>query len=241
MSLLTVHFAGESVGKQMQMNVILPDGRGPFPVLYLLHGLSDDYTAWQRWTSIERYVEGKDLIVVMPDGGRSFYCNDPRPAGIGAYEDHIARDVVGFVDRTFRTIPRPGARAVAGLSMGGYGALMLAMRHPELFSVACSHSGAMGFGHFPTGRREIDEMLANYPMGHDLFALAKRCKRARRRLAIRLDCGTEDFLLDHNRQFHRHLEKLGLAHEYHKFPGNHEWDYWDLHIRETIDFVAKRL
>ena len=143
MAFCEMHFFGASIGKQSSMCVIVPEGEGPFPVLYLLHGLSDDHTIWHRRTSIERYVDGRRLIVVMPDGHRSFYCNDERPGGL-AYEDHITQDVVGFVDRTFKTIPHRGARAIAGLSMGGYGAIVLSLRHPNLFSAASSHSAPRG-------------------------------------------------------------------------------------------------
>ena len=134
MALCSVQLFGESIQKASGMNVILPDAQGPFGVLYLLHGLSDDHTIWCRRTSIERYAAELPLIVVMPDGHRSFYCNDPRPGGC-AYEDHIVTDVVGFVDRTFPTIADRAGRAIGGLSMGGYGAMMLALRHPDLFSV----------------------------------------------------------------------------------------------------------
>ena len=112
MALCQVKFFGASLGKACGMNVILPEKHaGPFGVLYLLHGLSDDHTIWCRRTSIERYVAELPLIVVMPDGHRSFYCNDPRPGGC-AYEDHIVRDVVEFVDRTFPTRARRDGRAI---------------------------------------------------------------------------------------------------------------------------------
>jgi putative tributyrin esterase len=136
MSFCELHFCSQSLDMQGAMNVLLPDSvEGPFPVLYLLHGLGDDHTIWLRRTSIERYVADLPLIVVMPDAKRSFYCN----AVEERYEDHITVDVVGTIDRTFKTIRSPKGRAIAGLSMGGYGAVMLALRHPELFSVACSH------------------------------------------------------------------------------------------------------
>jgi putative tributyrin esterase len=153
MAFCTVLFRAPSIVKDTGMCVLLPKGAGPFPVLYLLHGMSDDYTSWHRRTGLERYVQGLRLIVVMPDGHRSRYCNDPRPGGM-AYEDHIIKDVVGLTDRTFPTIPHRTARAIAGLSMGGYGSLMLAMRHLEMFSVSCSHSGG---GRFAKHRRQAKQ------------------------------------------------------------------------------------
>ena len=225
------------------MNIILPLGKGPFPVLYLLHGLSDDHTIWARWTSIERYVAGRNLMVVMPDGGRSFYCNDPRPGGM-AYEDHIVRDVAGFVDATFRTLAVPNGRAIAGLSMGGYGALMLAMRHPDVFSVACSHSGVTTFLHpLSDPRPDIRIISGILPQDgrYDLFKLSRQLAKSRRKPALRMDCGREDAFIKDNRAFHAHLKKIGYAHEYRENPGNHTWEYWDLHIRESLDFVLANL
>lgn len=224
--------------------MILPPGKGPFPVLYLLHGLSDDYTTWQRRTSIERYVEGKNLIVVMPDGGRSFYCNDGRPDG-PAYEDHIVRDVVGFVDASFRTIPGRHGRAIAGLSMGGYGAMMLAMKHAEMFSAACAHSSVTNFMHAPCpeSMSQID-VIANEPAKdgrYDLFLLAQRVITARKQPALRMDCGLEDVFLGANRKFHAYLRKIGFKHEYREHPGSHSWAYWDIHIQESIAFIISSL
>jgi len=124
------------------MNVIFPEigvGEPPFPVFYLLHGLSDDHTSWARRTSIERYVAPLPLIVVMPDGGRGFYCDAVEGP---AYERHVIEDVIGFVDRTCQTIPERKGRVIGGLSMGGYGALKLALKFPHLFCSAVAHSSA---------------------------------------------------------------------------------------------------
>ncbi len=242
MALCDVHFFGESIQKHSGMRVVLPDGDGPFPVLYLLHGLSDDHTVWLRRTSLERALAEVPLIVVTPDGHRSFYCNDPRPGGC-AYESHIVSDVVGFADRTFPTIPQRGARAVAGLSMGGYGAVMLALRHPEMFAAAAAHSSAFHFAHRPIeGRQEVNTYAAALPKGqYDVFALAEGLSAAGRPPAIRFDCGTDDGLLGASRDFHAHLEALGVAHEYAEHPGGHDWSYWDEHVRETIEFVMQHL
>lgn len=242
MALCLVRFRAESIQKHSSMYVVLPDGEGPFPVLVLLHGLSDDHTIWQRRTSIERHLDDVPLIVAMPDGHRSWYCNDPRPGGC-AYEDHIVRDVVGFLDRTFRTAASRGGRAIAGLSMGGFGAVMLALRHPEMFSVACSHSGAVALMHSPPpDHPDVAAIAAATPPGHyDCFALAEKLNAGGPRPALRLDCGTEDFLLEGNRSFHAHLQRLGIDHAYHEYPGGHAWDYWDEHIRQTLAFVMEHL
>ena len=228
--------------KMISFTAIVPEGKpGPFPVFYLLHGLSDDHTAWTRRSSIERYVSDLPLIVVLPNGERGFYTNakeKPR----AAFETNLVQDIIGFVDRTFQTIPTRESRVIAGLSMGGYGAAKLALKYPELFCAAVSHSGALGFG----GRaysadddwgREWRAVLGVNPAGgpDDCFALAEKIDRAKLP-ALRIDCGVDDFLIEENRAFDAHLTALGIPHEYEEHPGAHTWEYWDQHIQETIGF-----
>lgn len=240
MAFLSVQFFAPSIQKNSSMYVILPEKKGPFPVLYLLHGLSDDHTTWLRRTSLERYAADLGLIIAMPDGHRSWYCNDTRTNGL-AYEDYICKDVVGFVDHAFPTLAAPRGRAIAGLSMGGYGAIMHYLRHPDVFSAASSHSGAVGFAcpKFALNK-DIDAISQVFPSSkYDLFALTRKHAKAGHALKLRMDVGTEDFLIEHNRAFHAHLDKLHLAHEYAEFPGIHEWDYWDRHVGKTLDFAMK--
>lgn len=246
MAYCELHYFSPALGKQTAANVLLPqsDHPGPFPVLYLLHGLSDDYTAWMRNTSIARYVLGLPLIVVMPDGGRGFYCDATHGF---AYETAIATDLVNYVDKMFPTIAERSGRALAGLSMGGYGALKLALSHPDMFCSTVSHSGAPDFAHIHPDPnhdefgRIIGDDSVNGP--NDLYGLADRF--ANGNLGpwpqMRIDCGTEDFLLDMNRSFHTHLQSLNLPHEYEEFPGAHEWGYWDDHIKDALAFHAKNL
>jgi len=226
--------------------VILPDAAepGPYAVLYLLHGLSDDHTIWMRRTSIERYVSGLPLIVVMPDGGRSFYVN---AVDGPAYETAMVDDLVNTIDRFFPTRAERGGRCLAGLSMGGYGAFRLALGNPTRYCSAVSHSGALGYGHWAPGgdpewAHEARRILGPDPAGgpNDLFALAGQVS-PELLPALRFDCGTDDFLLDSNRAFHAHLETLGTPHTYAEYPGDHNWEYWDLHVQEAISFHAERL
>lgn len=247
MALCDLHYFSKSLNKQTAANVILPESdelSGPYPVLYLLHGLSDDYTIWQRRTSIERYVQNLLLIVVMPDGGRGFYTDAEQGF---AYESAIVHDLIGLIDRTFPTRAERAGRCVGGLSMGGYGAMKLALRHPDLFCSAVSHSGALRFGHYPMNEdtpfdAEFRRVIGADPVGgpNDLFALAEGIDRALLP-ALRIDCGTDDFLIEANRDFHAHLESLGIPHEYAEYTGAHEWSYWDLHIQEALTFHARNL
>jgi len=236
-----MQFFANSIQKASSMNLLIPERPGPWATLYLLHGLSDDHTMWQRRTSIERYVEGTRLLVVMPDGHRNFYVNDPRPGGM-AYEDHIVRDVRGFVERTFPVVRSRRGRAIAGLSMGGYGAMMLGLKHAGLFSVISAHSGAFGLLHMGDRRPQFADLLASLSKTkYDCASLARALKRSGRKVAIRFDCGTDDGLIDRNRALHAQMEKVHLAHEYAEYPGGHNWAYWDEHIRETLAFVKVNL
>jgi putative tributyrin esterase len=248
MALSTLNYFSRALQKATAANVIFPETEieGPYPVFYLLHGLSDDHTMWQRRTSIERYVQGLPLIVVMPDGGRGFYTDAERGM---AWETALARDLVSLIDRMYPTIPERAGRCVGGLSMGGYGAVKLALRYPDLFCSANSHSGALGFAHWPLSKDpgdafavEFKRVIGEEPVGgpNDLFALAESLDPAKRP-ALTIDCGTEDFLLNANRAFHDHLDQIGFSHGYQEFPGEHNWAYWDEHIQEAIRFHLRSL
>ena len=245
MSLCNIQWFSPTLHKQVNTYVILPDsGKGPYATYYLLHGLSDDYSIWQRRTRIEPYVDGKPMIVVMPDGFRGFYTNNNRGP---AYFDYMTKDLVDFVDRTFPTKKTRAGRCVGGLSMGGYGALRMALGRPDLFASCNSHSGAVMRGSIKRfGKNEPQEFLDIFgrdPNGsdHDLVELARRAKKAGQYPKIRIDCGTEDFLIQQNREYHTELTKLDIAHEYEEFPGDHNWGYWDIHVREAIAFHVKNL
>jgi len=243
MAFLSVQYYSESLRKAHSMYIILPESaQGPYPVMYLLHGLSDDYTTWCRRTRIEWYVRDLPLAVVMPDGGRGRYCdavNGP------AHESHIIKDVISFVDTHFNTRAERSGRVIGGLSMGGYGALKLALKFPRMFCSAVSHSGGVAAAHRPSRGEHAAELRLIYgdnPTGgkDDLWAIAERTDR-NSLPAIRMDCGLDDPLLEDNRAFHQHLKELAIPHEYEEFPGEHNWDFWDTHIQEAINFHARAL
>ncbi|MBI1332096.1 MAG: esterase family protein [Armatimonadetes bacterium] len=249
MSLSEVRYYSQALQKATGTFVIHPDQnvQRPYHCMVLLHGLSDDYTIWQRRTSIERYVADKPLIVVMPDGGRGFYVDALQGY---QYLQAIAYELPELIGHHYTV---DGSWCTAGLSMGGYGALRVALERPDMFRSAVSHSGAVTIGrHYPTevptsGHEREEPFIREFlpvfgpvtPGGkNDLVALAQK---ASPRPAIRFDCGTEDFLLPANRSFHADLTELGIAHEYEEFPGDHNWAYWDEHIREAVEFNMRNL
>ena len=147
----SVVFDAPSIGRKMTYSICLPadyatSGEKRYPVLYLLHGFTSHYLAWTS-LGAPRAAEGLDLILVMPDAGNSWYANwaESSEGQKNAWEDYMVKDLIGHVDATYRTISSREGRAINGLSMGGYGALMLALRHPDMFCSIGSHSGALSF------------------------------------------------------------------------------------------------
>jgi len=245
MSFCDFHFFSAALQKQTAAYVLLPDvGTPPYSVMYLLHGLSDNHTIWLRRTSIERYVSQLPLIVVMPDGGRGFYADAVEGF---AYGKAIGEELPERIERTFPAKSKRDGRALAGLSMGGYGSLRLALTYPDRFCAAASLSGATAFGH----RASVDDkpispefqrILGPNPVGgpNDLFALTKKIGK-KKRPALRVDCGVDDFLFADNQEFHAHLKKIDYPHEYEEYSGAHTWAYWDAHIQDALPFLCKEL
>ena len=247
MALCEIHWHSTILKQKLGMNVILPEtGIAPFHTFYLLHGLSDDYTTWLRRTRIEWYLRDLPLIVVMPEGFRGWYTDHEHGPAYGRY---LGEEVVAFIERNFPARRERAARHIGGLSMGGYGALRTALRYPDLFGSANSHSGALFHGSHDWSLKDqredrrafATEMLHVFgprPEGssHDLLALARTTQVAGLLPRIQLDCGIDDFLIEANRLFHNELVHLKIPHEYREFPGGHEWDYWDLHVQEAIRF-----
>lgn len=244
MAFLELRYFSDALRKHTAANVILPEvGEPPYPVLYLLHGLSDDHTAWARNTSIERYVKDLPLIVVMPDGGRGFYLDAKEGF---AYGTALGTELPGRIERTFPARRERSGRALAGLSMGGYGALRLALAHPDRFCAAASLSGALGFGHFPLdwngryGSPEWQRIFGESVGGNeaDLWHLVKQTP-IDDLPALRFDCGTDDSLMRDNTEFGTFLTERAVPHEYEAFSGGHTWGYWDEHISAAIAFVMR--
>ncbi len=233
-----LQYFSQALQKQTAVTLILPDAvlDAPYFPWLLLHGLSDDETVWARRTSLERYVEGLPVVVAMPDGGRGFYLD----AAEGfSYYTALSEELPVMLQKY---LPLREEWAVGGLSMGGYGAVRFALGRPDRFRSAHSHSGALGFGHFPGFRDQAEflRILGEPAVGgpNDLFSLAETVSSPP---ALRIDCGVDDFLIDSNRAFTAHLREIGYEHEYEEFPGEHNWAYWDEHVQEQLAFHRKNL
>ena len=236
MSVHTVNYFSHPIGMQSAMIVILPDGPGPFPVVYQLHGQSDDHTGWLRWTTIERHAARLGIAIVLLNGARSFYCDTPGTNRL--WEQHILKSVE-FVDQTFHTIIAAKHRGIGGLSMGGYGAMKTALAHPEIFGSCVSHSGAVDMAQWMATDNEPD-LRDIWPSGrlpaHD--DIRKLLAKPGKKPAMYIDCGSEDYLLAQNHTIKADLVKREIPHIYLEYPGAHTWDYWQAHVGEGLDFHA---
>lgn len=240
-----IDFYSNILGRSVEADVFLPENSNPcLPTLYLLHGMTDDHTIWQRRTSIERYADEKGLAVVMPTTKLGFYANTH--AG-ERYFDYISDELVACMRRI---LPRLSHKRedtfVAGLSMGGYGALRCALNRPDVFSKAASLSGAVDACELvkepkPLGKPfcwlDVFGPEEEIPGSqHDLFAAAEKLRE--NRPEIWMWCGTEDGLYPSNLRMKQHLQKLGYTLNWHESPGGHFWKYWNREIQNVLKWLV---
>jgi S-formylglutathione hydrolase FrmB len=211
---------------------------GAPPVLYLLHGLSDDHTAFRRYTSVERYATARGLAVVMPAAGRSFYADE---AHGHAYWRYVSEELPRVVGQFFNVSQQPADTFVAGISMGGYGALKWALTHPERFGAAASLSGALDLVTISEDpdRDELIGRVFDHRVGpgDDLFALLGA---ARDVPPLHVSCGTEDDLYAASKRFADAAEAAGVAVTTDFRAGGHEWALWDAVVQDVIDWLPVR-
>ncbi|MEO6445607.1 MAG: alpha/beta hydrolase family protein [Gemmatimonadaceae bacterium] len=272
-------------------------GAQRYPTAYYLHGLYGSEGDWTRQGRLHLTLDSlvatgmREMIVVMPDGDDSWYTTWNRLLDVSScrrefrpregdtaesycvpwshYDDYIARDLVAAVDRGYRTAATRSQRVIAGLSMGGYGAISLALRYPDVFRAAASHSGVVSplyvgprpFQGTPRYAESPDALrkswgermwpLISPAFGSDAAGwIARDPARLAARLvnqgdvqvpAIFIDCGTEDGLIDQSRALRHELQRLGITPAYAEWPGKHDWDYWRRHSPESLTWLARQL
>ena len=255
MAFLEIHFFSDVLNVASTVNVILPETRqgigvtasegGDLPkVLYLLHGYSDDHTIWMRRTSVERYAASHNLAVIMPAVNHSSYINEVYGE---RYWDYVSDELPRIMQRFLRLSDRPGDTYVAGLSMGGYGAMRLALTYPERFAAAASFSGAVDAmselnNATETRRARWQSVLGDLSKAPgsevDLFHLMKVNASAPKKPALYVSCGTADFLWHQHQAFVPALEKYGWPVTHYEEPDvGHEWAFWDRQIKKFIEMI----
>lgn len=248
MSLVRLQFRSEVLELSTSLTMLLPD-REPdsalgHPTLYLLHGLSDDDTMWVRQTAIERYAAERGLAVVMPQVHRSYYSDEVHG---NHYWTFLTQELPQLLGHGFRLTSDPNGRFVAGLSMGGYGAMKWALREPGTFRAAASLSGALGLAQRTLGGRGTldarlwDTIFDTQPIvgsDDDVIALVQRRAAEGARIPdLYACCGTEDALFDENIRFLEAASAAGVRVETSFGPGAHEWTYWDARIRDVVAWL----
>lgn len=225
-----------------------------YPVLYLLHGATDNHTGWVQFGEVRRIADeaikngtATPMIIVMPDAdtGRMGYFNSID--GKWRYEDFFFEELMPHVEKTYRIKGEKRYRAVAGLSMGGGGTFMYAMRHPELFSSACPLSAYVGALNLEGMRRWMsedekklsDEKLEAYRQNHNALELMKqKTKEELNSVRWFIDCGDDDFLFEGNSLIHIAMTKAEIKHEYRVRDGAHNWTYWRASLPVVLTFVS---
>jgi S-formylglutathione hydrolase FrmB len=245
-------FFSTAFAREMPYEVVLPAGYAEsqerYPVLYLLHGWQGDETNWVSLTHLVEDASAYKLIVVTPRAGNSWYVNSATHAK-DRYADYVFQDLIAEVDTYYRTIASPHERAVAGLSMGGYGALLFSLRHPGAFAFAASISGAFSG---PSGIESVMPQLK--PSTDEAFGAVGSTTRRENNVDTLigvadhtqqpyffLECGASDPLLSSNRRVVEELSSHGFAYEYHELPGAHTWPFWDGALPTMLQVLSRQM
>jgi len=260
-----LHLESELLGRKVNYAIYLPPGYDDsarrYPVVYLLHGFTDAEWAWVQFGEVQVSADQGILsgeipptIIAMPDGGVTWYVNDA--SGSVPYEKMFIEEFIPHIDRTFRTRPSKEFRGVSGLSMGGFGSLMLAMRHPDLFAACVAFSSGIitdqevidmpqerwdtvfgaPFGKGIVGQNRISDHWKEY---NPLYLAKNRPVDELKSVRYYIDCGDDDFLYKGNAALHILLRELEIPHEYRVREGGHEWSYWRTGIRKGLRFIGE--
>lgn len=233
-----------SMNKPVKNVVILPDNytnkqKDKFPVLYLLHGATDNYSGWITKVPVLKELADKHhMIVVCPDGGyTSWYFDSPIDNKM-KYETYISKELITAIDKKYNTIPSKKGRAITGLSMGGHGALFLSFKHQDIWGAAGSMSGGVDIRPFPNGW-DLSKRLGKYAEHKEQWennTVINLIHLLDGNLKLIIDCGYGDFFFDSNQRLHKKLLERNIPHDYIERPGTHNWEYWTNSIKYQMVF-----
>ena len=257
----TIEVFSKAMNKTLKAAVTTPstyDGSRQFATLYLLHGGSGIFSDWLKKVTepdlVNRMAEEYNLIIVTPGVGPSSYYYDSPMMDSVQYETYLIEELIPHIDKSYKTLAKKESRAITGLSMGGHGAIMLSAKHPELFIAATSMSGVMNIDtrlwKVPAEFSKLRQGQQQEMLGKDLqydapfstyTAVGLVDKMKVNGIALLMDCGVDDFLLETNRQMHQLLLANGTPHDYTERPGAHTWEYWTQALPFHLLFVDKYL
>lgn len=240
----TVSTFSASMKKQIKAVVVKPDtydNQKDFPVVYLLHGYSGNYSNWvNNVPKIKELADDYQLMIVCPDGNfGSWYFDSPKVAN-SKYETYVSKELVEWVDKSYKTKANKSNRAITGLSMGGHGALYLAFKHQDVFGVAGSMSGGVDIRPFPLNW-EIAKYLGPYAENKESWnnntVMELTHLLTKDSLPLIIQCGTEDFFYNVNVELHKKLLLNNIPHTFITNPGKHNWDYWKEAIQYQLLYI----
>lgn len=228
----TVETFSSAMNKKIKAVVVTPDNyksQKQFPVIYLLHGHGGNYAGWIKSVpALKDLSDQHQLIFVCPDGNVSSWYFDSPLLPEWKYETYVATELVNWIDSKYKTIKNKDGRGITGLSMGGHGALYLAIKHQDVFGIAGSMSGGVDFRPFPNNWK-IAEKLGEYQTHRknwDDNTVINMVSQIKPGLKLMIDCGVEDFFYQVNEALHATLLANKVPHDYVVKPGKHNWDYW---------------
>lgn len=246
----TIQVYSNSMFKNVKCVVITPGNYKSkpdrYPVIYLLHGYSGNYADWVAKVPImQQLADANDLLIVCPDGAfDSWYFDSPVDL-TSRFETNVSKEIPEYIDANYRTLNSRESRAITGLSMGGHGGLFLGLRHADKFGACGSMSGALdvsgirGYGM----DKVLGDTVTNATYYHDWSVINVVENKPTYPVAMIIDCGTEDFLIQANRRTHQKLLSLNIPHDYTERPGKHDWPYWANAIKYQVmyfrDFFDK--
>ncbi|NLZ96201.1 MAG: esterase family protein [Bacteroidales bacterium] len=242
----TVLTFSSSMNKKIPAIVITPDtynNETQFPVVYLLHGHSGNYTSWTNTSDeAKTMADHHNLIIVCPDGDKDSWYFDSPMDSTSRYETYVAKELVEWIDNNYKTISNKKGRAITGLSMGGHGALYLAFRHQDVYGACGSMSGGVDIRPFPNnwGMKNHLGNQSEHPENWEKNTVMNMMHLlTSNSLAITIDCGTEDFFYDVNVRLHEELTYRNISHTFISRPGAHNWDFWRTSVKYHALFFAE--
>ncbi len=244
----TLDIVSPSMGKNSRCIVVTPSDYSVsgdvYPVLYLLHGWSGNYAGWlSEAPQLKAHADQYNMLIVCPDGGYdSWYLDSPVDSTV-RYDTYISKELVSFIDHYYHTRAAPSGRAIAGLSMGGHGAITLAAKHPEVFGAAGSMCGGLDLRPFKRNDWDLKGVLGSASDHWQNWEAASAVNMVgllqRSAIPLIIDCGTGDFFLEVNRAMHAALLDAKVKHEYTERPGEHNSDYWSNAVDYQVLFFDK--